>query len=347
MRACYALVVPGLEQLAAHELTATGAIAGDTLAGFDRRDSIVLFQTADLARVLRCGLLEDAFLTLADLPTPRARNVPAVLARTLTREALDAALLDPHALLAKRRGRSYRVVVRVAGRQPFRREQVEAAFGRALASLLPHWVRARESAAAVEVWVHVAGGRTVVGLRVSSDELAQRRYKRAHLPASLKPTVARALVLWSAPQPADVVLDPLAGAGTVLRERAEAGRAALIAGGDIDPAAVAAARTNTGRQAALALWDTTRLPMRPGSVDALITNPPYGRQHGAPDGIEGLYRGLLREAARVLRPGGRCVVLTGEPAVLARAVPAALRVRARHRLLVRGLAVTAFIMERR
>lgn len=339
--------MPGLETLAARELTAAGATAGGTLAGFDRRDSIVLFRTADLGPVLRCGLLEDAFLTLADVPTPRARNVPAALGRVLTREALDAALLDHHALLAKRRGRSYRVIVRVAGRHPFRREQVEAAVGRALAALLPHWVQARESAAAVEVWVHVAGGRTVVGLRVSNDELAQRRYKRAHLPASLKPTVARALALWSEPRPSDIVLDPLAGAGTVLRERAEAGRAALIAGGDIDPAAVAAARTNAGRQAALALWDATRLPVLSGRVDALITNPPYGRQHEPPDGIERLYRGLLREAARVLRPGGRCVVLTGEPAILGRVVPAALRVRSRHRLLVRGLAATAFIMERR
>ncbi|MHB8516468.1 MAG: methyltransferase domain-containing protein [Dehalococcoidia bacterium] len=338
--------MPGLEALAAGELTAAGASVGATLAGFDRRDSIVMFETAELARALRCGLLEDAFRTLADLPTPHARNTPAALARALTREALDEALLDHHALAAKRRGRSYRVVVRVAGRQAFRREQVEAAFGRALAALLPHWVPARESAAAVEVWVHVVSARTIVGLRVSADELAQRRYKRAHLAASLKPTVARALALWSGPLPGDVVLDPMAGAGTVLRERAEAARAAHITGGDIDPAAVAAARTNAGRQAALALWDATRLPLRTGSIDAIITNPPYGRQHGTPGGIEPLYRGLLREAARVLRPGGRCVVLTGEPATLARVVPAALRIRARHRLLVRGLAVTAAVMVR-
>ena len=50
--------------------------------------------------------------------------------------------------------------------------------------------------------------------------------------------------------------------------------------------------------------------------------------------------------ARVLRPGGRCVVLTGEAAVLGRAMPPALRVVSKHRMLLRGLSVTAFVMVR-
>jgi tRNA G10 N-methylase Trm11 len=118
-------------------------------------------------------------------------------------------------------------------------------------------------------------------------------------------------------------------------------------GGDIDAGAIHAARLNAGRSAALALWDATRLPIRSGSIDALISNPPYGRQHAAPGGTARFYRTVMREAARVLRPTGRCVLLTGDPDALPGAVPAALVLRARHRLLLRGLPATAFVLERR
>ena len=344
--AYYALVVPGLEALAAEELTTLGARVTGTLSRFDRRESLLLFETAGVRRTLQSRLAEDIFRVVIDTPTPHARNTPAALARKLEKPVLDAALLEHHALAAKRGGRSYRVVVRVAGRQPFRREDVESAVVRALGVLLPHWVPTRE-AASVELWAHVIGGRTIAGVRLTPDDFAQRRYKRAHLPASLKPTVARALVLWSGPRPDDVVLDPMAGAGTILRERADAVPARLIAGGDVHRAAIEAARMNAGRQPRLALWDATRLPVRSESIDAMITNPPYGRQHEAASGLERLSRGLLREAARVLRPGGRLVVLTGEPVILARAIPKQIRVLEKQRLLLRGLPVTAFVAVKR
>jgi ubiquinone/menaquinone biosynthesis C-methylase UbiE len=55
---------------------------------------------------------------------------------------------------------------------------------------------------------------------------------------------------------------------------------------------------------------------------------------------------MLREASRVLRPGGRAVVLTGEADALRAALPSSMRVRARHRMLLRGLPVTAFVLVR-
>ena len=341
----YALVVPGLEALAAAELTDAGATVRDTISRIDKRDSIITFNAPDLAAVLRCGLLEDVFQVVIDAPTPPARGAPKILARTLERAPLERALLAHNAVRPKTRARTFKVVTRVAGKQPFHREDIEAPFIAAIGALLPRWTPSG-GVAAIELWVHVVGERTVAGLRLSGDELAQRRYKRAHLPASLKPTVARALVVLSEPQAGDVCLDPMAGAGTILRERAEAERAALILGGDLDAAAVEAARANAGKQAALARWDATRLPLSQACVDVVITNPPYGRRMGTVAGLDRLYARSLREIARVLRPGGRCVLLTGEAAVLMRAMPPTLRVISKHRMLLRGLAVTAFVMVR-
>ncbi|KPV49829.1 hypothetical protein SE17_30415 [Kouleothrix aurantiaca] len=45
-------------------------------------------------------------------------------------------------------------------------------------------------------------------------------------------------------------------------------------------------------------------------IDALVCNPPWGRQVLPDADMGAFYRALLGEAARVLRPGGRAVLLT-------------------------------------
>jgi 23S rRNA G2445 N2-methylase RlmL len=78
----------------------------------------------------------------------------------------------------------------------------------------------------------------------------------------------------------------------------------------------------------------------------MICNPPYGRRHGEIRGLDRLYARATREMARVLRADGRCVLLTSEPDVLFRALPPALRIVTKRRILLRGLPVVAFVMVR-
>jgi 23S rRNA G2445 N2-methylase RlmL len=341
----FAHVVPGIEDLAVAELERLGATVRDTLVKFDRRDSIVLFSADDPAVPLNARLLEEVFAVLLDAPVPAAKAAPKLLAAQIERTTLERALVLHHAVRPKG-GRTFKAIARVAGKHTFRREDLEYALERAVGALLPRWSPAVGDHATLEVWAQVVGARALVGLRVSGDELAQRRYKKAHLPASLKPTVAAALVVLSEPRRDDVVLDPMCGAGTILRERADVGRAELILGGDLEAVAVEAARTNVRKSACVARWDASRLPLRDRSVDAVVCNPPYGRQHEAIRGLERLYARTTREMARVLKPDGRCVLLTGEPDLLFRSLSPVLRVVSKRRILLRGLPVVAFVMVR-
>lgn len=79
---------------------------------------------------------------------------------------------------------------------------------------------------------------------------------------------------------------------------------------DLDAEACAAAAANSaaaappaapGRVSAVQC-DGLRLPLRPGLVDGVVADLPFGMRHARLD-----VAALLRELARVLRPGGRAV----------------------------------------
>src|SRR5690606_19149211 len=69
-----------------------------------------------------------------------------------------------------------------------------------------------------------------VGMRLGDRPLYKRPYKQAHVPGSLKPSVAAALLQLAGVQAGDRVLDPCCGAGTILIEAALMG--ARAQGGD-------------------------------------------------------------------------------------------------------------------
>jgi hypothetical protein len=104
---------------------------------------------------------------------------------------------------------------------------------------------------------------------------------------------ARLLVNLVAPAGPGLLVDPFAGVGGVALAAAAAGWTAVTA--DRDPAL----RHGLGRLGAGHLVaDARRLPLRPGSVDAVATEPPYDPTAGP------LAAEALAEVARLLRPGG-------------------------------------------
>ena len=209
----------------------------------------------------------------------------------------------------------FRVITRMTGDHEFRRAEFQRALERGISERTDHSWRLVDGEADVEFWATLLDDELILALRLSDESMRQRDYKVAHIPGSLRESVAAALGLLSRPQPEDVVLDPFCGAGTVLIERAHLGRYQMLLGGDTDRDALAAARTNIGpryKPIELHTWDAAAIPLTDGSVSRIVTNLPWGLKHGSHAENRRLYPRLLREFARLLRPDGVAVMLTGE-----------------------------------
>ena len=98
----------------------------------------------------------------------------------------------------------FRVTSRLSGKRNFRRLDLQRVVERAL--LDRGWYLAK-GAAALDVWAEVHGDDGYISVKLSPNDMAQRPYKQAHIPASLKPTVAYSMVRLSRPHPDDVFLD--------------------------------------------------------------------------------------------------------------------------------------------
>jgi 23S rRNA G2445 N2-methylase RlmL len=348
---CYALVVPGLEAIAAEEVRAR-------LGGEVKRTErgVIVFRVAEVdASLLRLRTTEDVFLLAWGTDQLSYRSdAPEQIRRWTRREANWANLFRvfEHAVPRSRLKPTYRLVAQMTGEHGFRRKDARDALAEGLAGKLPPGWRYAEENAAVEIWLTIHGATAVCGLRLSDRTMRHRTYKTEHLPASLRPTVAAAMVRLAEIHSGDRVLDPMCGAGTILgealyvlrpRHRRGSGEEAdaipLVWGGDMDFNSLHAARANLARLGPvfLARWDARRLPLADVSMDRIVSNPPFGKQLSRPQDIAPLYRSMVLEYDRVLRPGGRGVLLVADLDPLEDALRAVSWRRQRlHRLRVLG-----------
>jgi tRNA (guanine6-N2)-methyltransferase len=319
---CYALVQPGLEPVASEE------IARD-LGGEVKRTGrgLVVFRVPEINdRLLGLRTVEDVFLLAwgTDQLTYRAEDLDKIRRWTSREADWNQLLRLHHAVRPRPKGKpTYRLVAQMEGKHGYRRVDARKALAQGLAGKLPASWRAAEENAAVEVWLTIEGTTAVCGLRLSDRTLRHRTYKLEHRPASLRPTVAAAMVRLAEVRPRHQVLDPMCGAGTLLAEYFLSMQKVRAApppawGGDLDFGAVRAAAANLRRlgQARLAWWDATRLPLASASVDRIVSNPPFGKQLASPEEVGPLYRRMVRAYDRVLRPGGQAVLLVSRPGAL-------------------------------
>jgi 23S rRNA G2445 N2-methylase RlmL len=343
------MVFPGLEEVAEEEI-------GSSLDGEVKRagPGLVVFRVPQIdAALLHLRTVEDVFLLAwgTDKLSHRAVDLEKIRRWTASEADWDRLLRIHHGIRPKPKGKpTFRLVAQMTGEHGYRRTDARKALAEGLAGKLPpSWKHAEENAA-VEIWLTINGATAVCGLRLSDKAMRHRTYKMEHVRASLRPTVAAAMVRLAGIKAKHTVCDPMCGAGTILAEVLEWGRHASVRpagvwGGDIDRVAVRAAGPNLRSLGSVHLsrWDTTALPLAELSVDRIVCNPPFGKQLSRPEDVGGLYRRALREWDRVLRPHGRAVVLVSDVAAL-RAAAQAVGWHFVRQLRVRVLGQPAFLM---
>lgn len=348
---------PGFESIAADEIVRRldgAALRGTRVVG--DRNGMALFDYPGRVQDLSAlRTVEDLFFVAAILPDlPPTRDglerleSVALRAKTLA-EGLN--LLRQARPGWGQRGRlPFRVIARQAGRAAYRRQEAQRAVAHGLLARTDHrWQWQAEGG--LEFWLTLLPGEAILALRLSDERMRHRDYQTEHLPASLRPSVAAALVWLTRPAPDDVFMDPMCGAGTILIERAHAGRYRLLLGGDLREEAVEAARRNIGpryQPIGIQRWDAARLPLGSESITAAAVNLPFGKQMSTTTENRALYPAFLREAARVLCPGARLVALTADTRTLEEALQSvpALRRQAVYPVRVLGQAALVYVLRR-
>ena len=135
-------------------------------------------------------------------------------------------------------------------------------------------------------------------------------------PISLHPRYARAAINLTGVKRGGVVLDPFCGTGGIAIEAAFMGMKAVVS--DFDGAMIDGCIENMEHYGLRlhdhAVMDIGDIAERFGDVDAVVTDPPYGRSTcTGGEEIESIYSRAMVSIPKVLKSGGKaCVVLPQE-----------------------------------
>jgi tRNA (guanine6-N2)-methyltransferase len=348
---------PGWEAIAAREIKVRFPDATvHTTRDIGDKNGLVLFDyPGDPRDLLELRTVEDLFAVVAmpdDLP-PTFEALRILDTEIQRSNMLDRAVQQARQIQPGRGGHGrimFRVVARQVGEASYRRVDAQQKVIRSLTARRDHNWRPVEEGG-VEFWLTLWGRDALLAVRLTDETMRHRPYKLDHVPASLRPSAAAALAFLTDPAPDDVFLDPMCGAGTILIERANMGRYRQLWGGDIRDEALAVARANIGpryKPIELRRWDARALPLDAASVDAVAVNLPFGQQIGSVEDNRTLYPATLRELARVLRPGGRLVALTGDTRSFVGALRSstAFIERAAYPVLILGRRATVYVLKR-
>jgi 23S rRNA G2445 N2-methylase RlmL len=321
-----------------------------------RRGWVVFRYPGDAADVLQLRTTEDVFVLLfrtTKLP-PERKNALALLTRMARNSRYwDQAWSRVRQTRRPVRRVTFRVIAQMTGKHPFRRQEVRDAVLTGVQMRWSGWKPVADDAH-LEVWASIIDDWATVALRLSDRRMRHRTYKEEHRPASLRPTLAAAMVALSQPRRDDRFCDPMCGAGTILAERALYGAYRRLVGGDIDPDVLDATRVNLARiretrgKHILHLWDARALPIVAGSLDVVVTNLPFGKQIGSQAENVALYERFFQELARTLCTGGRAVLLTSEKDLMRDLMHRHPQLRREHEVLVGvlGQAARIYVLRR-
>lgn len=333
--------VPGLAPIISSELTGfPGIRVRET--GFDGRSDILVIEPTRRSRsaVLGLRLAEDVFAEVGSTTRSRGDTASGISARVWQPDQVQRALSvwadEVHPLGSSM---TFRVIARVLQERSFLRTDLRKQLTGVIQRDRRRWRWA--DPAQIEVWIsEYAPGRLIAGFRLSDASMRQHEGRLVERPGALRPTVASAMVNLAG-QPEGLLLDPCCGSGTILAEAVRSGWETM--GIDLDQDAVRIARANVPA-ARVEHGDARALPLADASAGACVSNFPFGRQYEVQGHMDAWLLSVLGEIARVMRSGGRAVLLS--PGVPRRAVPASLRLVERFPLRLLGSRTVIWVFAR-
>ena len=179
------------------------------------------------------------------------------------------------------------------------------------------------------------------GLRLTQPDPNRRKIR----PGELRPELAHLLALASEPSPKDVVLDPFAGRGAIPIARAKNfpyKQVIAADGGKVQVDELKKSVQRARKKIKVLENDSFSFPLvKDKTIDKIITDPPWGKYKQFKTPREVLYKEMLAEFDRVLKPRGMAVVLMGameqfEEALNTGPNKATFRVLAKYPILVSG-----------
>jgi tRNA (guanine6-N2)-methyltransferase len=166
-----------------------------------------------------------------------------------------------------------------------------------------------------------------LAVRLSPRPLSARPWRVCNMPGALNGTVASTMMSLTRPSPEDRLVNLACGSGTLLIERLALGPVQRAVGLDINTRALTCARENliaSGHSQAVVLvrCDAGRVALPDGWATTACADLPFGMLVGSHQTNEQLYPRLLAEAGRLVKAGGKMVVITQQVRLFERVVVA-------------------------
>lgn len=194
----------------------------------------------------------------------------------------------------------------------------------------------------VELWLMTRSeGFGFFGVRLERDATYDQPLQKGEL----RPELAHMLCLLSEPKPDDVFLDPFCGSGAIALERARAFAFREIHASDSDALLtekLQARVTALKLPVQVSTQDALHLRHDDQSIDVIVTDPPWGIfEEKNMD-----YARMFRELVRVMKPGGRIVLLLSRAVAFDSVLQHSDRAKlqARYDVLVSGQKATVFVI---
>lgn len=179
-----------------------------------------------------------------------------------------------------------------------------------------------------------------------------RAYDKLLAPGELHPEICYIMCWLSDPKPGDTAADPFCGHGAIPLQRCKRFPFGRVFAFDTDQWMLDSARRKLPRREDVVIkkQDALKLSeaLAPGTVDAFITDPPWGLYQDVGMSLVEFYSRALGEMAAALRDGGRIVLLTAAKDELLFALEdtRGLMLAERHDILVSGKKAGIFLLKK-